>query len=191
MPATDLCSVEQVREFLQKQVSDVTQDPVILSLIGRASRAITRLTQREFTPTTAATRTFRTTGRFVDLSPYDIRTATQVRDLEGPTVLDTDEYLLLPLPSQDGTYFMLELYGSGLTTPRFKHRRVEVTGDWGFADVPADVEHACIVTVATWLRRDVAAFSTTFSIDEARLERPEALPFAVARSLDSYKRVIA
>jgi hypothetical protein len=53
--------------------------------------------------------------------------------------------------------------------------------------VPPNVEQAAIITVATWLRRDVSAFSTTFDLDEQKVERPEALPSAVTRMLAPYK----
>jgi hypothetical protein len=38
--------------------------------------------------------------------------------------------------------------------------------------------------VALWLRRDVSAFTTTYNLDESRVERPEALPSAVRAMLE-------
>jgi hypothetical protein len=72
----------------------------------------------------------------------------------------------------------------------FRHRQVEVTATWGWTSVPADVEHATIVTTGIWLRRDVSAFSTTYVLDEDRVERPESLPSAVRAMLGPYRRSI-
>jgi hypothetical protein len=94
-----------------------------------------------------------------------------------------------------GTYLNLRLSGAlsiySTTFQNFGYALVDVTGDWGFASIPNDVKQACIEGVAIRLRRDVSAFSTTFNIDEARLERPEALPASVCQALRQYKRMIA
>jgi hypothetical protein len=40
--------------------------------------------------------------------------------------------------------------------------------------VPEDVQHWCNVTVATWLRKDVSAFTDVFNVDEGQVEPPRA-----------------
>lgn len=199
MASTDLCTLSEVRSFLQKQSTDTGQDAIISSLITRASLAIMRYCDREFAPaTTAATRKFEwhPNATFVDLAPYDVRSVTTVRldsDQTTPTTLTTDEYRLWPRPNRDGTYQALRIRPWTIVSPSWQFpdvREVEVTGDWGFAAIPEDVKHTALVTVATWLRRDVAAFSQTFNLSEDRVERPEFLPSAIARQLDHYKRTI-
>jgi hypothetical protein len=114
---SDLCTLDDVREFLQEPTADTQQNAIITGLINRASATIMRWTAREFAPRTDnALRTFTYTG------------------------------------------------GNRL-----------------------DLTHACIVTVAIWLKRDVSAFSRTFNLDEQRTERPDALPSAVARMLAQYR----
>ena len=51
------------------------------------------------------------------------------------------------------------------------------------------MKHCAIVTTAIWLRRDVAAFSSTFKLDEDRVERPEGLPSSVRATLASWRRI--
>lgn len=194
MAAADLCTLEDVRLFLGKDDSDTSQDAVIASLISRASLAIMRDCQREFAPaSSSAARVFRysTPGR-MSLAPYEARTVTNVRmdsDQASPVTLTASQYRLWPVPAPDGTYLTLLFDGTeGSSSSAWRDRIVEVTGTWGMAAVPEDVRHACVVTAATWFRRDVAAFSTTFKLDEDRVERPEVLPAQVRGLLDRYRR---
>lgn len=194
MAAADLCTLEDVRLFLGKDDSDTSQDAVIASLISRASLAIMRDCQREFAPaSSSAARVFRysTPGR-MSLAPYEARTVTNVRmdsDQASPVTLTASQYRLWPVPAPDGTYLTVLFDGTeGSSSSAWRDRIVEVTGTWGMAAVPEDVRHACVVTAATWFRRDVAAFSTTFKLDEDRVERPEVLPAQVRGLLDRYRR---
>lgn len=183
LPAGNLCTLGDVREYLQKPTADTQQDQVLRSLISRASRLITRYAEREFTPTTAATRVFRPVGRTISLTPYDLRTVTSVT-ADGTVLVEGDGgYKLGPLPAFDGVYQSI----------RFEQtfKSVTVVGDWGFPTVPEDVRQACITTVGIWARRDVQAFTQTFNMDEARLERPEALPSQVKGLLSQYRTLIA
>jgi hypothetical protein len=194
MAAQDLTTLANARSYLQKPTADTAQDPIISSLITRASVAIMRYAEREFAPaTSSATRTFEYRGgAFLSLAPYDLRTLSQIRidtDESNPSTLTSSEYRLYPVEASDGTYTSVRLEPYlAYSRARWQQRLVEVTGAWGFASVPADVEQWCLVTVGTWLKRDVSAFSTTFNLDESHMERPEALPAAVRGGLETYKR---
>lgn len=198
MAAHDLCSVADVRSLMQVDAGDVEQDLIIQTLISAASRAISRYCEQEFAPATSSVaRTFEFTAEslFVDLAPYSLRAVSQVRvdtDLTA-TVVDPQFYRLYPQPAPLGVYTALRLFPFGPSGwQKWRKRLVEITGDWGFASVPEDVSLAAQITVMTWLRRDVSAFSTVFNIDEGRLERPEALPSAVRGMLASggFKREV-
>jgi hypothetical protein len=197
--AYDLCTVEDVRVRLQKPTGDVAQDAIIGSLISQASRAIMKYTGREFAPAGSAgvVRTFETEigpDTFLSLAPYDLQTATLVKidtDVTG-TTLSSDEYRLFPVSKPDGVYTSIRL--QPLSSPQvnrvgWRNRQIQITGTWGFPEVPADVNGATAETVALWLRRDVSAFTTTYNLDESRVERPEALPSAVRAMLSSYMRM--
>lgn len=196
MAAGDLCSLSDVRSFLQKGGGDTAQDTIISSLITRASAAISRHAERQFAPTeTATTHTFEhefNRDGFVDLAPYDLRTVTLIQidtDTSAVTVPASD-YRLFPQPPADGVYTALRLNPKGRgSASSFRHAQIQITGDWGFAAVPEDVKHCAIVTTAIWLRRDVAAFSSTFKLDEDRVERPEGLPSSVRATLASWRRI--
>lgn len=198
----DLCTLADVRAYQNKPTADTAQDALTQSLITRASRLIMRECQREFstTGTNPQTRTFRypDTGGFLSFAPYDLQSASAVvfnPESSSPLTLDASvgDYELQPVEAPDGVYTGMRFSGwRWLGDPtnllRYGYRQLRITGNWGFPAPPFDVVQACVVTVALWLRRDVQIFSATFSIDEGRLERPQALPSAVQAMLDPWRR---
>jgi hypothetical protein len=197
--AYDLCTIQDVRARLQKPTADVNQDEIIQNLISQASKAIMKYTGREFAPAGVAgvMRTFETEigpDTFLSLAPWDLQTSTLVRidtDVTG-TTLSSDEYRFFPVGKPDGVYTSVRL--QPLSMPQinrvgWRNRQVQITGTWGFPEIPADVNGAAAETVALWLRRDVSAFTSTYNLDESRVERPEALPSAVRAQLGDYMRM--
>lgn len=167
MAAGDLTTLQAVRQSRLTTDTDTAEDGEIADLITRASVAISRHCGREFVPTASEARTFEFDARGpVLVDPYDLRDVTQVRidvDTPAPTTLLSTEWRLWPHPARDGVYRGLRLSRWLL---RGQRRLVEITGTWGFAAVPVDVEHACIITVATWIGQDKGAFSPLLAIDD-------------------------
>jgi hypothetical protein len=201
MAAVDLTTKTAVRAFLQKQGADTGQDAIIDTFITAASKLMMRYAQREFAPASSAqARKFILTnanyafGRHVRLSlaPYDLRAVTSVvrdSDTTSPVTLASTDYKLRPQPSVDGTYGYLRFEFFAIPpSPTDWEREITITGDWGFTAVPEDVANWATIQVADWIRRDVSAFGSSFSIDEGRLERPEALISTVRKGLESYRR---
>lgn len=198
MPVGDLTDLDAVRQSRFTQDSDTGEDAEVRTLITSASRAIARYCGREFSPATdGEAREFEYDGRGpVLVTPYDLRAVTQVRidtDTTVPqTLLDT-EWRLWPNPARDGVY-------SGVRITRCTWRRrtvVEITGDWGFSSVPTDVEHACIITVATWVGQDKMAFSPLLAAaaEEDMGSRPPAvllgaIPPGARKLLEPYRRQV-
>lgn len=188
----DLCTLAQVREFLQKPAADTAQDSVIAATIARASALIIDECQREFAPrTTTESRDFAWYGGWVNLAPYDAANIdTVIADPDGDSPITVTDWQAWPLPSRHGV--ITDLIVPTLTPPDGAAPIViRVTGDWGFPAVPDAVQHACVLTVATHLRRDVAAFTTTFNLDENRVERPMSLPSAAWSALQPYRRTVS
>lgn len=210
MPASsiDLCTVADVRSYRQKPTGDTNQDTVIQSLITAASRAINTFIGIDVTPTNVTatashifvyrggSRLSLTAGRKVAQSVTSVVMDT---DTSSPLTLTSDQWALRPKPARDGLYRWLRLPYAGvqLHGPQFPgdrdsaEREVTVTGVWGFPAVPDDIRHWCVVTVCEWMDRNVQTFSRTFSVDEGRLERPEALPAAVRAGLAHYRQADA
>lgn len=188
----DLTSLEAVRAFLQKNSGATYQDEVLQDLITAASSLINTQVARFLPTEDAATKTFIWRGGPLPLHPYFLRSVDTItygttNGADGSALSATD-YRLRPMPAPQGVYRWLHFPGY-LTYPSPDSEvEVTVTGDWGFETIPADVQHWATVTVSIWLRKDVAAFSSTLRLEEDRLERPSMLPSAVEAGLARYKQ---
>lgn len=171
MAAGDLCTLADVRLAMETQTDDTALDTEISALIPIASALIMRETGREFAPAvSAATRTiaYRPNARgLVQFGAYDLRAATTVTlnpEAAAPLALTADtDYQLLPVGKPDGVYTHMRLY-SGVemisdTLTRFGFAQLSILGDWGWAAVPGQAKQACVVTVRSWLRRDLSTYA--------------------------------
>lgn len=192
LTAGHLCTLDEVRDFLEIPAADTSRDDLIAQHITRASARISRYAGREFTPPATnptARRFFYTNGDFISLAPYDLRSVTSITlDPDGtPVTLTADtDYYLEPAVFAGGVYQWLRIPTYSGTTRRV----IEITGTWGFERVPEDVRHAAIVTVASWLRRDVTQFG--FDVDDPQARAPfgagtYGLPASVRHILDEYR----
>lgn len=204
MAQGDLCTLAEVREHLQIPVGETDQDAVTTSLITRVSKSITRHCRREFVPPNPAvqTRRFKTRrlrrGYAVNLSPYDLRSATSVKlhpEQAAPQTLVADvDYMAEPVAGPDGVITWLRLSPwlqmSSVTSQRFGFAYVDVAGTWGFAAVPDDAKEAAILAVAMHLRADVQAFGSALqpnSIGDGANDA-KALPPGVRGLLSDFER---
>jgi len=205
MAAQDLCSLSDVRAFLELPAGDTGRDTLISNTITPISDAIARYTQREFIATASATRTFRLdVGQLkLDLAPYDLRTASEVKlhpEQASPiTLTATTQYQLHPITSVSGTYTALRLAGNianiwqSDSARFFGYAQLSIAGAWGFSSVPVDVKQATIIAVASAIRRDIPAMDLGDVLAEPRQMTPDrpvnyALPAASLRMLAPYKR---
>jgi hypothetical protein len=205
--AGDLTTTADVKVFLE--TSDTSRDAAIAAAITNASAAIARYTAREFTSTASATRTFTvepTSTRgplgayLVDLAPYDLRTVTTAHLHYGTgdqVTLAAGDYLLRPENGTGGTYTDLLIRKSAdvKTGDRFTDfgtSALRIAGAWGFSAVPTDVAYSCVLTVASWLRRDVAALEA--GLDDPRMMLPDQpmgrrIPGPALAMLTPFRRV--
>lgn len=184
----DLTTIGAVRKLLQDETS--IPDDTLQTMVTAASRSILNETKREFAPKADKTdRSFLSTGAFLSLSPYDLRglpesvTLYTDREESEQVVLGKGEFRPMPISAEFGVYTWLDLPAvlSGRTV------QVTIKGNWGFDEIPEDVAYWCGMTVVIWSRGDISAFSTTFVVEEGRVERPADLPSAVAKALKHYR----
>lgn len=184
----DLTTLEEVRELLQTPGSTQVQDPLLRSMITEASVMLTRELGREFIATDNETRTIAYYGNgWLNIAPYDLRAITGVvKDTDGTTpVTLTAGGWQLRGQTGDRTYRDVNL--SDYTTDRLAsgaQQTVEITGDWGFEEVPPDVARGVKITVKTWLREG-ATF--TPDGDTIRFERVGRIPQDVLDGLQHYR----
>lgn len=205
MAAQDLCTLSDVRAFLELPTADTGRDSLISATITPLSDAIARYCQREFVATASATRTFRLdVGQLkLDLAPYDLRTASAVTlhpESAAPiTLTATSQYQLQPVTPATGTYLSVRLANNipniwqSDSARFFGYAQVSIAGAWGFSAVPADVKQAAIIAVASAVRRDVPALDMGEMLVDSRQMTPDrpvnyALPAATLRMLAPFKR---
>lgn len=206
MAAQDLCSLSDVRAFLELPASDTARDSLISATITPISDAIARYCEREFVPTASATRTFRldVASRRVDLAPYDLRTASTVSlhpESGSPVTLTANsQYQLHPITNPFGVYTSVQFAGNLANLYQsdsgrfFGYVQVSIAGAWGFSAVPADVKQAAVIAVASAVRRDVPALDVGDYLNtdprQMSAERPinYALPAASLRLLGPFRR---
>jgi len=205
--AGDLTTRADVQTFLES--TDTTRDDAIDAAITNASAAITRYCAREFTATASAARTFavsptETMGSLgayrVSLEPYDLRTVSTAHLHYGTAeavTLTSADYLLRPENGTGSTYTEVLIRKSadvkaGDRYADFGTAALRIDGAWGFATVPTDVAYACILTVASWLRRDVPVLEA--GLDDPRMMLPDQpmgrrIPGAALALISPYRRV--
>ena len=140
---------------------NLVQDTSLLDdVVTSSSRLIDRYCGREFFQVTEA-RTFATSDDIysLQLGPFDdlVSVTTLKTDPTGAGVYSTTigatAFQLLPYnaPQADEPYTSLQLLGGAQwPVPTFNMRQntVEITGVWGWPEVPFDVKQACRIIVA-------------------------------------------
>ena len=198
---TSLVTLAQVRAHLQKEATDTTADALLTELVTRASAACERWTSRTLASlgASASIKRFPVAGAYVDLAPFDLRTATSVTlhpESTAPVVLVADDdYALDPVGATSlGTYTGLRLAVdqtlSSDYSARFGYCLVDVNATWGPTSVPDDVQHACLLTVAAWYRRRIAGSGVVATFDEPS-DTAENLPVDARSLLSPYRRLVA
>lgn len=198
MAAIDLCSRSEVRAELELPASDTTRDSLIDAQITALSRAISVYCSREFKTESSGstTRRFQLAygSTFLDLDPYDLRSASSLtvklnpEEAGGGTTLTvTRDYQLTPVQPRD-TFMGIRMNPevSGLhnsdTARNFGYTLVDVTSaSWGFSSVPEDVKRACIVAVAANMDRRLDAFGAVQDLvdPDAGIQPLRAASFAI------------
>lgn len=200
--AGDLCTLADVRNYIDKPTGDRHQDDLLHDLIRAASVAIPRYCGRQFAlDTSSSTRTFdlgrvwdRPRVRIDDLSA--VPSAVAIIDANGDAVGS----LTVSGASQDIEFYPLNrdtalepITHIGLrpraTTRLYPDRFLTVTGIWGWPSIPDDVRLAAIQQVREWWRRDNVVASDTFA-EELVLSpaSTRSLGQGVKRMLTSYRR---
>lgn len=204
-----LCTLDDVRSYLQKPSTDHAQDALLTTLIAQASDAIRDYTQREWSQTAPGTsRTFSVwtdRERYVPFGKYELASAPAptvvMHDGDAAEVtLAASDYSLEPVnATREGTYLGLMLSNSlsvcgTVQSAAFGYSVLRVTGTWGVApaSVPEPVKRACIVAVSRWFRRDSAGSINIASPapDDFPVEQPESLPAASRALLSAYRRQV-
>jgi hypothetical protein len=201
--ATALTTLDQAKLWLGIPDLDPSQDDRLTWNINSATAGIQAFCQDEFVSAqgTASPRTF-----VLDRHPngylrasfglYALQSANAVvvdpdQTPTGGTV-DPAQYQLAPLGGDYGVYRSIRIYSTvarpvSVTSYQFQ-RTISVAGTWGYPSVPADVEQACLITVAKWYRKDQTSYSNEFGASLPQEEASLSLPYDARVLLLPYRR---
>lgn len=195
----DLVTLENVKEFIGLASTDTSKDTFLRHLITRASRFIKTYAGREFVSATFSEEVHSGNDRQkLYLDHYPIISVTEVK--EDDVALDADEYEVLAnegaLFREAGWYGGTLAMASVLSTepdPYAETRNLKVTYTAGWADVPDDIEQACLQMVALWYtgagtygiehETTPGGYSVTYS-------KATGVPEDIKQVLDLYKKPV-
>lgn len=189
-----LTSLEAVKEELGVPGQTSSADNALRRRINQASAMIMVEAEQEFRPLLPDTlRLLPVRDGVVDFSGNLSAAPTLVRgNLEAtPVALAAATYELVPSPlsSLGGGYRGLRLLrGSVYRDPASGAvGYVEVTGDWGWTSVPADIERVTIMQVINWSRRDLFLRVEADAADEQSPVGAELMPSVKRYLREHYK----
>lgn len=198
-----LCSIDDVK--MRMETESTSTDDVLQALIVAASRAIHTHTGREFAATDPPG-----TARAVDVGVFAAHattwgipigelaaapTAVEILDSYGTvaaTLTPAADVVPMPLAPRPGRPYTHLRLRPNVNAPAAADL-LRVTGTWGWPAVPADVAHAAIITVRSWLRAapdSAGSYDDTFGT--AAVPAPAGgwmLPMAAKQLLAPYRRL--
>lgn len=169
--ANALVTIPEARRFVYRDEDDGSRDGILVDAINMASDAV--LSGNLITGETGVARRFEVDrSGFVDLRPFELRSVTSIktnpdRDVSLQQTLTTDQYRLFPIGgSNEATYLWAKLFAPDWSSwpwdwdldagwpwplgPDFGWQ-VEITGDWGLAEVPGALK----LGVLQWIKNIV------------------------------------
>jgi hypothetical protein len=178
LAANALTSLAAVKEYLQIDSTDTSQNSLLDFLINSASMAIESYCRRKIKDVSYADEEYDGSGtRNLNLRQFPVSSITSIKI--DDVALDISEY---KFKKSSGIVNRLK----ALWPKEFQNIKVSYTA--GYSSVPADIELACKHLVKFYYKTDVADFSTTFG--EGVVMRPEAWPKQVKALLSSYRKVL-
>ena len=191
-----LSTLDEVKDYLD--VTNDVYDVRLEQLINEYSRYIVTYTGNEYAPvTSSSTRVveYRVGSVYIDLFPYNARSVTAVTidpDAGTPLVLETGEWQLRPITSPDGVYDRVALKtGVTYASSSFDRVPVEITGTWGWSEVPEDVKGWLREIIEDRFREDIGAFADASGnvLDTQNgVTAPVSIPFRIQRELERARR---
>lgn len=155
-----LCTIAQVKT--RAGITDTADDAMLTEMVTEVSAWIEAYTGRKLAPDNAATYVFDTVAGYSLYVPYGIRSITSMGVASGHQPDSGGTYttvaaagILLRPKSQDGPigwpYTQVRLARAGATVARFSDAEngCTITGNFGFASTPADIESVAIDAVVT------------------------------------------
>ncbi len=180
----DYTTVQALRRF--GKFGATTDDVLLVSTIGAASRAIEKHCGRKFGADAEATRTYtvRYVGRDV-ITPFNGPILYLDEDLAAAASAITGAPTVTYLPANEAPYYAILNDDSSWDYP------ISVTGYWAYSiQPPPDIELCCL-RVAKWMyeMRETTRADAAVVTDMGAVLLPAALPADVIALLAPYRKI--
>lgn len=199
-----LTTVATVKEYLQRDVNDTSDENLITRLINVASERIEKHCDRHFEQATYTEKYRGNNRQLLRLNQYPVTAVASVTVSES--AVDSGDYEIL---TEEGMLYNENLwtwsgYQAGLVGEDVGSKRnIEVQYTAGYVlpkdetdgppavvrTLPYDLEQACIMLVAYYIKTDIDHYSTVFAESGNAISRPTKMPPHVVELLKPYRRL--
>lgn len=186
-----LVTLDEAKDRLPIETSDEARDELIARLVNEVSRAVLRTTGRDIRPHTAPdaepdTRTVALApgARTIHLDPHEIRIVESI-SVNGVDV-PAGAWQLQPIAAPHGVYDRIRLTGRSWSAYGFD-AVVEITGWWGWLDVPEDVKGWVLDLIADRWNSHYARFADAYG--QPNDDRPVTIPYRIRDEMQRLVRV--
>jgi hypothetical protein len=207
MGQSQIITLNQLKDSLSIPYSDTTKDIRLEQAITNASAAIRTYTDRDFgTAIVTEERSYVYDGSgILELDDLAKDSVTQVTVADR--ILSTKEYLVQPQRRSPVHYWMLLAPSYGMSpamgftwnldtyylyaNPVAYTLMVKVTADWGWPQIPDDIQQAAIYTAAAMAESPKPYVSQQYQSYSVHLPNPmvDAIPDRAKALLDPYQRL--
>ena len=179
-------------------ITNNSQDAAIGLAISAASRLINKECRRTFGAGTAATREYDADAAdyvTIDDVATDVGLIVKTRDsvTAAWATKDPADYQLEPLNQlrngERWAFTSIRATGSTVFPRRGKDALIQVTGSFGWPEVPEDIEQACLILACRLLKRPESAMGILGVSDMGAISVTKGLDSDVSLLIDDYRRV--
>jgi len=207
MAQSEIITLNQLKDSLGIPYSDTTKDLKLEQAISSATSAIRTYLDRDFgTSVVTEEREFVYDGSgILEMDDCALNSITKVTVAERQ--LSTREFLAQPMRRSAVHYWMVLAPSYGISpamgftwnldtyylyaNPITYTLRVKVTADWGWPQIPDDIQQAAIYTAAAMAESPKPYMSQNFESYSVQMPTPfnEAIPARAKSLLDPYQRI--
>ena len=207
MAQSEIITLSQLKEALGTPVSDTTKDIKLTQAIKSASSAIRTYLDRDFgTSVVTETRSYVYDGSGV-LEIDDCVSGSITSVVVAGRTVSTKEWLPQPYRRSPVVYWLLLAPAYGISpamgftwnldtyylyaNPVAYTITVDVTADWGWVEIPEDIQQAAIYTAAAMAESPKPYVSQQYQSYSVQLPMPfnSAIPERAKALLDPYQRL--
>lgn len=148
--ANALCTLQELKSFMGKDVTDITKDDIYSIYINGISNQIEKIIGRKILAKDYTEKYKGTDSTELILNNYPVNSITSISYVDDGVEVETLDEYEYDLEQEEGiiyksTGWLLQGYSSYMSDKiDFPRRHIKVTYNGGFQDIPADLKLVCM-----------------------------------------------